>query len=70
MVNSILDSANVILKNCKFLQLWEEASEVRDQVSVSQVHEKTQGAYVRASLSRVIVMVNCMIPMVVLVQHC
>jgi hypothetical protein len=53
MANLILYSAtNVILKICKFLQLWEEASEVREQVPVSQVHEKTQGAYVRASLSR------------------
>jgi F0F1-type ATP synthase membrane subunit a len=73
MANLILYySANVILKNCEFLELWEEVVEVRDQMLVSQVHEKTQGAFVRA-LSRgnwVVVMVNRMIPMVVLVQHC
>ena len=36
---------------------------MRDQVPVSQVNEKTQGAYVRATLSRgnwVVVMLNCM----------
>jgi len=68
MANLILYSANIILNNCKFLRHWEEVIEVRDKVPVSQVHEKTQGAYVRATLSRgnwVVVIVNCMLPMVV-----